>query len=162
MKDQIMATLAFLGDWLLFIFPMYQGVLEISEQKKAMKRFIKKGKKYPDVSPWYWLFPPYKIFLERRRMVHILEDSIDSEKNFFVMQPFMNKATAWFYVALAGLLNGIAATNELLEKFHLELPWPLFLLLIIMLIASGILQVLYRTSKRRQLQQLQKYQKGAK
>ncbi|MGM0238008.1 hypothetical protein [Enterococcus sp. AZ103] len=162
MKDQVMALLAFLGDWLLFIFPMYQGVLEITEQKKALRRFMKKGKKYPDISLWYWLLPPYKIFLERQRIKRILRDSIDSEKNFFVMQPFMNKATAWFFVAIAGLLNGIAATNDLLEQFKVELPWQLFILLILVLIVSGILQVIYRSSKRRQSQQLQKYQKGAK
>lgn len=141
------ALFAFVGIWMLYFFPLYQGALELSEPNRIIKKFQKEGKDYPKVSPWYWLLPPLKIKKEKERGIRILQDSI-AKKEIDQLFRYFNKAVAWFYIAVAGVLNGVVATNDLFEAFGQERFW-LRLVIDLLLIMGGFFHIRYRFDHRR-------------
>lgn len=138
--------LAFVGDWFLFIYPVYQAGLELQDYRKFLANYREISINVKKISPLWWLIPPYKIWLEKKRGTTILRQAVHDENEFHEAMNFLNKATAWWYVALAGLLNSIQSSYELWELFEIKLNWIFFWLLILLLFFSGIMQVLYRLS----------------
>ncbi|EOH86348.1 hypothetical protein [Enterococcus pallens] len=138
----------FLGVWLLFTFPFYQARLELATPTIELNQIVETKMKVEKISPFYWIIPPYKIYKEKQQAIFILKN-LQLEKNkLYQIMNFFDKATAWFFVSLAGLLNGIYITHEIFEKYEIHNPYY-FLILIVVMVATGILQVNYRMSKKR-------------
>ncbi|WP_125766754.1 hypothetical protein [Lapidilactobacillus wuchangensis] len=156
MSDQLFACFTFVGVWLLFVFPLYQGVLEVLEQQQIISRFTEANAKYPPVSPWYWLIPPLKVIKEKHRGIRILHDSIGSQEEYHQIFQFLNKAVAWCYIALAGMLNGFVATRELLRAFSWSVNPLSMVALNILIIALGMLYVYYRVNHHREQRMINK------
>lgn len=144
MQDSIVVILGFIGDWLLFSFPLLQAALELSEQGNIIGQFKEVGRKYPKVSPWYWLLPPLKLYLERQRVKKIIHDQDFAGIDRKSLSSFSARGTAWFYVALAGACNGIGETRELLEHFHWYHSSLLFWSVNLFMILLGIANVVTR------------------
>lgn len=145
----IFTLMPFLGDWLLFIFSMYQAGLELQSYEQFLNKYRNYSIKLNKVSPLYWILPPYKIYLEKKRATKILESIVKSQSQFNDIFNFLNKATAWWYVSIAGLLNAIYSTNELLDKLKIGTNPIIFLIIIIILFLFGLGQVKYRLSNQR-------------
>ena len=117
----------FLGAWLLFAGPLYQGAIELLEQD----RMSADGRPTdlpapPPPSAWWWLLPPAMLTLRRRRsrayrraVLARLTPQQQAER-----AGFMDKAAGWFVVATGGTLIAIKETGELVE--HHEWPLPTF------------------------------------
>lgn len=145
----IYAMMAFIGSWLLYVFPLYQFILEAAQQQKIIRQFRGNQQKYPEVSPWYWLIPPLKLKYEKERSLKILRDKVVDRQDFDQIYLFLNKGTAWFYIAVAGALNGFVATRGLLDSLKWQIPWLGVLLINGSLLALGIIHVQYRMSHQR-------------
>lgn len=145
----VINLLALIGDWLLFTFPVYQAGLELEEYEGFIEQYRKHSAKEEAVSPLWWLAPFYKINREKRRAMLILHQTVHTRREFDEAFSFLNKATAWWYVALAGLLGGIHSLYELVEAFEVEVNWWLFVLTVIVLVALCLGHVVYRLSGRR-------------
>ncbi|WP_159722538.1 hypothetical protein [Enterococcus sp. CSURQ0835] len=154
--DQVMACFNFLGDWLLYTFPLYQGMMEVSEQEAQLEKFAANARQTKSVPDLYWFIPPLKIYLERKRTKKILFESTVDDADLKKLFTILNKATAWLYVSFAGLLNGIASTHELAESFHFHWSLPIFLLVIIGLLILSNSHVLYRVSAQREKKMMKK------
>lgn len=154
--NHFMLILSFIGEWLLFAFPFYQSCLELEEQESSIRLLTKDDSHYRKISSWYWLLPFYKIYYEKRRAVEIIrKEGLHSDKLTDMLRYF-DKATAWFYVSIAGLLKGISTTYELFESFHWEEHYTLFVLTVLVLILLSFINVGYRMSKRRKQRMLSK------
>ncbi|GAA3629110.1 hypothetical protein GCM10022297_04840 [Lactobacillus hamsteri] len=139
-----------IGAWLLFIFPLYQAMLELDEQvekvKNKEKNAIKKIKTIPKVAPLYWIWPPLKIKLEKKRMLKILSLYDISNDQLEIFSRLVDKATAWFYVALGALLVAIANTHEVFVELYPSLSLEIFWIIIIVITILGIMLDRYRMS----------------
>lgn len=147
--EKIMVILAFVGDWLLFSFPLYQGLLELTEQKKILNRLEDKKDVIKAISPWLWLLPLYKIFLEKKRAIQIIQLTSPKEKEVFAMIRYFDKATAWFYVSIAGVLKGFVSTFEVLNTYHVKINVSIFILINVCMVILGLGNALYRLSNLR-------------
>ena len=144
LQQNIVIILGFLGEWFLFSFPLLQGSLELSEQTDVIGHYKESAGQYPKVSPWYWLLPPLKVYLERERVKKMLKSGSFSGVDKRQLRIFSMRATAWFYVAMAGAFNGIGKTKEVLEHFHWsESAWVFWSINGVMLIL-GIANVIIR------------------
>lgn len=151
MSNQVYAALTFMGIWMLYIFPFYQGVMELPEQQRIVDKFKVDLHKYPKVSKWYWLVPPIKISKEKQCGISILKESVNQETESHDLFMFFSKATAWFYIAIAGIFNGIVATKELVNAFLHHDQITIALLVDLLMTVVGGVYVRYRMSaKRRQ------------
>ena len=144
-----LAITYFIGAWLIFVFSFYQG---LSQMKQQINRVAEKYETtiltdYPRVSPWYWIFPPLKLYLERRRVFAIQSHTDMSEKNLKTVVHFLDTASAWFYVSLGGLFEAMPATYQLLRA----LPWKyhnwVFVIIVVTLYLVGLLSNIYRVSQ---------------
>lgn len=126
----------FIGVWLLFTFPMYQAFLELSDQAIAFSKIVsEKLAPVEKVSPVYWLIPPLKIRKEKQRALRIIRGLQLETNDLKKLLLYFDKATAWFYVALAGLLNGIYVTYELFGGVGLPRnPLPFFGTIVVVII----------------------------
>ena len=59
--------ISLIGDWLLFSFPLNQGLMELSDYKRFVKDFDNSSKSIAKISPWYWIMPNLKIHFEKSR-----------------------------------------------------------------------------------------------
>lgn len=156
MVDKLYTVLSFVGIWMLYVFPLYQGTLEMSEQQRIIGKFNKKNKEFSHVSNWYWLLPFYKIHLEKKRAIKILRYSTVNEKDYKELLSFFDKALVWIYVSLAGLLNGFVSTHELIEVIALKPQSLLILAVDTVMILIGIIHAYYRVTDRRTKKKLEK------
>ncbi|KFI40213.1 hypothetical protein BACT_0915 [Bifidobacterium actinocoloniiforme DSM 22766] len=147
MKGLILVA-SLLGDWLLYTFPLYQGLMELGEYDELMDRYGRVSKRRQTVSAWWWLIPIIKVHMERKRAVGILGELSKGRHEREKVMGFMHKATAWFYVALAGWLKMAVSAYELLEGFRLEPMIPMLIASVLLLTAAGIANVYYRISDR--------------
>jgi hypothetical protein len=131
----------FVGAWLLFAGPVYQSVLELQaegvefDRIRALRSTIPVP---PPVSNWWWLVPPVRYVLGRRRShryQHLLIDAM-TDDDYESLDRFQNKAIGWFYVGIGGLLIAVDETYALVEG----LDWPIvvFWLLAVSMIAVSI------------------------
>lgn len=141
-----MIVLGFIAEWLLFTFSLHQAVIELKEQEVALKEIQTTSKKYPDVSPIYWLFPPLKVWLEKKRVERILHDIAINRKNFDELFSLSNRAIAWAYIAVAEVFIGLISTDELLDLLNFQVSRGGFILINLLIIGISILFVIYRTS----------------
>lgn len=154
------ASLTFIGVWLLYIFPLYQGVLEISEQDRIIGKFQQADNKYAPVSSWYWLLPPLKIKKEKERGIRILRENIHGQEEIHALTNFLNKAVAWFYIALAGILNGLVATYDLIDVLLKNQILLISVIVDIFNIVLGIMIVRRRMSSQHKKKIIQRIFKG--
>ena len=114
---------SFFGAWLLVAGPLYQASLELREQDIAFDRIHAVRQKIPvppKVSPWWWVLPPVKVYLEHRisqqyrdQFIRALEaDDVEAIMNF------KSKATGWVIVASGAALIAAKETYELWLHFH--------------------------------------------
>jgi hypothetical protein len=100
---------ALFGAWLLFIGAIYQAALELRAHVIERDRIASIGSKIaipPPVSPWWWLVPPWKYVLERRRATAYRNDYMQamSVEDFTSLIAFHDKGLGWSSVALGAFL----------------------------------------------------------
>lgn len=67
---------------------------------------------------------------------------------------YFDKATAWFYVSMAGLLNGIYITYEIFGKWGLPRTPGIFLSSILVIVVLCSLTVRYRLASKRKARKI--------
>lgn len=128
-----------IGAWLLFAAPLLQATTELHEEVtgwEAIRTRFHTSTKIPikQVSLWWWLLPPVKIILERRKISKIKQayaDIILSDDTHKALRRFSLKANGWIGVTLGGWLVAISTTWELVEKVELGIKTWVFLLLLL-------------------------------
>ncbi|USS86155.1 hypothetical protein M3M38_05530 [Fructilactobacillus cliffordii] len=149
----IIGFLGFVGDWLLFIFPMYQGRMELMESNSLFAKYQVKGHKPKPISLLEWIIPPL-IFhrLKKTAGRAQIKDLVNNKEDFKSFYSFYNKGLAWYFVAYAGFLNGVCSTYELLnEKMELGTIGIILLIIISLIIFfAGQYYVSYLTSWKRE------------
>lgn len=146
--SNFIALISLVGDWLLFSFPLYQGLMELKEFKSLLEEFEQVSKRWKPISPWWWLLPPLKVHKERVRGNHILREAADTKHERHQAINFLDKATAWYFVALAGWLKMLTSSYELLENYELKQVWIL-IGLVVVLTLGGIFNAYYRIDSKR-------------
>lgn len=139
----------FFGVWGLVSFPLYQAVLELSFNVFNFVKKIPNNFKNTKISPLLWIIPPLKIYKEKQRVKEIFLSMDMSNEEIKKLWLFLDKATAWFYVSLAGLLNAIYFTYDLYSKYFEHLSIYYYLIVIVGMLVLSIVNVKYRVSKRR-------------
>ncbi len=128
-----------IGAWLLFAAPLLQATTELHEEVtgwEAIRTRFHTSTKIPikQVSLWWWLLPPVKIILERRKISKIKQVYADvtlSDDTHKSLRRFSLKANGWIGVTLGGWLVAISTTWELVEKVELGIKTWVFLLLLL-------------------------------
>lgn len=138
--------LSLVGDWLLYTFPFYQGLMELGEYDEIMRNYGRVSKKRQGISPWWWIFPIVKIHKEKQRAVGILAELSKTHRSRKQIMGFINKATAWFYVALAGWLKMIASFYELQEELKQDNNFLIFVCGVVLLTGAGIFNAVVRVT----------------
>lgn len=139
-----------IGAWLLFAFPLYQAFLELSLQAIEFTNTISNELLSKKISPWWWLLPPIKIHKEKQRSIKIIRSIGLSQKTLHELWLFLDKATAWFYVSLAGLLNALSVTYELYLSYkYINNARLIFSLITLLLLFISIGNTAYRLSDSR-------------
>jgi len=138
----------FAGAWLLFAGPTYQAAVELQEEDLANDRIKAAGEnvaKPPRVSPWWWLLPPVKIYLEKKRSVAYQRMYIRAQlpQDAEAIIAFRNKAYGWMLVAVGGLCIAIKETYDLTEHHAWShgLFWAITATMAIASIANTVVQL---------------------
>jgi hypothetical protein len=127
---------------MLFAWPLYQGALELASDTDVWSTLHEAGKNVeplPDISPWWWLIPPVRRFLERRRikrMIALYSKNIKEDQKDLVRE-FGKTATGWFYVALGGWLLALSETYDMAQDHHWS-GWALFGVIVVLTAASQL------------------------
>lgn len=140
----------FIGAWLLVAGPIYQASLELRSEDivdRDLETAAKQIAKPPKISAWWWLLPPIKLYLERRRSNQYRRAfiSVLSPEDTQAMISFINKATGWLFVAAGGLLIATKETYELTEA--LELAGWAFWAAVVGLSILCVLNTAYRIAR---------------
>lgn len=137
--ELLIALAGFAGGWFLVAGPIFQAAVELREHEAAGKRYLLDQ---PDdasrkVSPWWWLLPPVKIFLEKRRSDRYRQEYFSQlpADDAALLVSFMNKATGWVYVATGAFLIAVKETFELVEELHLEV-WVFWVAIVVMFLIA--------------------------
>lgn len=139
----------FIGMWCLFSFPLYQAFLELSAQAISFSKQANQRVQVKEVPKRYWLWPPLKIRKEKERALVLIKTMHLNETELKQLLVYLDKATAWFYVSLAGLFNGIYFTYDLYSSQSVvRSPW-FFLAIVLFMVAICIGNVVYRLSEKR-------------
>lgn len=147
--DQFIAIVSLIGDWLLFTFPLFQGLMELQEYQELLDDFDQLSKNWDEVSPWWWLVPIVKIQLERKRGHEILRQATRTRSERRRALSFLDQATAWYFVSVAGWLKMVSSTYELLEIYDAKENIWLLVLLVVLLTAGGLFNAYYRIDRKR-------------
>lgn len=134
----------FVGAWLLFAGPVYQSVLELQAEGVEFDRIRALRSTLPAPAPlsnWWWLVPPVRYVLGRRRSNRYQNLLIDAltDDDYEALDRFQNKAIGWFYVGAGGLLIGVKETYELVEglAWSLLVFWLLVVLMAVLCIGNA-------------------------
>jgi hypothetical protein len=139
--DAVIAWCAFAGSWLLFAGPVYQASLELQEEGLERDRFEQMAATVPKpepISAWWWLLPPVRFVLGRRRSTQHRRQMLAaiSPDDVADLVRYLNKAFGWLLVGLGGLLLAINETWEIRERYE----WPVAVFAIVcVLVAAGCL-----------------------
>jgi hypothetical protein len=139
--DLFVLWVAFIGAWLLFAGPIYQATLELLEEQIEMDRIQAVSARVPmppPVSRWWWVLPPVRFALSRRRTSRIRDlvvAELDDADYAAVMQ-FANKAIGWMLVAGGGL--AIATSETYALDRHLQWDVAVFVALVVVMAALSI------------------------
>ena len=146
----VVTIFGLLGGWLLVAGPVYQGVLELRDEDVEHTRLRDRQRDVPPeprLSRWWWLLPPVRLVLQRRRGERLrraylqLLDPHDVQALF----SYLSKATGWFYVSAGGLLIALKETWETVEHFHLHPVW--FAVLVVLLLAVALANAVLRVNR---------------
>lgn len=134
--DHVISVVAFLGAWCLVAGPVYQAAVELQEgdaERERIARASSKVSKPPAVSPWWWLFPPVRYVLERRRDRTYRQAVLDAlgPAEVAIMVDFINKASGWLLVGVGGLLIAVKETWAMDREFEWA-QWPFWVLIVLM------------------------------
>ncbi|USS88351.1 hypothetical protein M3M39_02420 [Fructilactobacillus hinvesii] len=149
----IIGILGFIGDWLLFIFPLYQGRMELMESNTVFAKYQIKGHKTKPTSLLEWIIPPLLFHrLKKTAGRAQVQDLVNNKEDFKNFYSFYNKGLAWYFVAYAGFLNGVCSTYELIiEKMELgRIGIILFIVVSLVIFLAGQYYVNYLTSWKRE------------
>jgi hypothetical protein len=132
----------FFGAWLLVAGPLYQAALELRDENLSREDMAglqptEPTRKRP--SGWWWLIPPVG-YLKQRRYAQDEREAMMAALPRDVMTrwvSFMNKATAWFYVASGAFLIALKETYELVEGHE----WPTWVFWVLVVVMAGIATV---------------------
>lgn len=122
----------------------------MKQQANTIEILIEQNAEYEKISPWYWLLPLHKLSLEKNRAVSIMREADLSQQQMRQMLLFFDRATAWFFVSLAGLFGGIAATDSLLKQLFPHASLWVLAAAVVGVLAISIFNVFYRLSQRRE------------
>jgi hypothetical protein len=121
--DIAIALLGLVGAWLLLAGSIYQAVLELRAHELAVERLQELGAlaQTKQVSGWWWLVPPVKVYLERRRAMAQKEVYFNalSVEEFEGLVSFLNKSAGWLCVALGGVMIAIKETHQFCRDHHI-------------------------------------------
>lgn len=152
--DNLTAWASFVGAWLLFAGAIYQAALELQEQDIETERIRATGRKIDlphHVSAWWWLVPPVKLVLERRRSKEYRKAHIKAllDEDVEALTAFFNKATAWVYVATGGFLIAVNETYGVVQEYG----WNdvFFWIIIVTLGLISILNTVLRISRTKKI-----------
>jgi hypothetical protein len=112
----VMYALGLVGAWCLYVGPVYQASLELRAQEMMRQRIVgiaKQLKEPSNISAWWWLLPPIRWYLERKRTLAFRErwvNALSIEDNE-ALHAYMHKAAGWLLVAGGGLLLAIKETH---------------------------------------------------
>ncbi|WP_285503614.1 hypothetical protein [Actinokineospora sp. NBRC 105648] len=143
----LIAWCGFFGAWLLVAGPVYQAALELHEQdveRDQLAAAMQDAGPVPRVSPWWWLLPPVRYWRQRKvnRAYRKAFMAALSAEQIDVLVTFINKATAWLFVGLGGLLIATKETYELAE--HHEWPTAVFWVLVVVMVVLCLLNTAAR------------------
>ena len=152
--EDLTAWAAFVGAWLLFAGPIYQAALELQEQDIETDRIRATGRKITEprhVSAWWWLLPPVKWLLERRRSKAYRRAYIEAliPEDVEALMAFFNKATAWIFVAVGGFLIAVNETYGLVQDYEWN-DW-FFWVIVVALGLVSVLNTVLRLSRTRKI-----------
>lgn len=161
MFNKLMFFCNVLGNWMIFVFTFYQGLLEMSNQiervEKAHHHVVP-----PKVSAWYWIWPPLKIHLERDRLLRIFKLSDGVKGDLRTMLYFLDRSTAWLYLSVGSLFAAIASNYFTLKVFDIHLTWWEFSLMVLMIIMFVTWFDLYHLKNKRINRKLNKMKEKVK
>jgi len=147
--EVLINVLGFIGMWCLFSFPLYQAFLELSAQAISFSRRANEMIQIKEIPKRYWLWPPLKIRREKQRALMLIQAMRLDELELEQLLIYLDKATAWFYVSLAGLFNGIYFSYALFSMQSVVTSPLLFLGIILLMMIVCIGNVAYRLSEKR-------------
>lgn len=131
--EQYISVLELIGSWLLFGAPLLQSVTELYEELDKREQLVKKINNYnsqkiiKSVSFWWWLFPPIKIILEKKKIQTIkkLTDNHLSKETKNKLHRLSVKANGWSGVTSGGWLLAVSTTWNFTQSMHLSIYYYL-------------------------------------
>jgi hypothetical protein len=157
------AWCGFLGAWLLVAGPLYQASIELQEQDLEREKIAEATRSHRDapISPWWWLVPPVRYALARRRVSRsrdaILATLAPEEMEDLIR--YINKASGWLYVSTGGFLIAMAETWALRE--HYDWPVAVFWVLLVVMLLAAMGNVSLRSRRSHQILEEQRHTAGA-
>ena len=146
----------FFGAWLLVARPLYQAAQELDEEE--VDRSVLEGYQRDEApedkpSAWWWLLPPVGYWKQRQYAERQREAAMAAmpRDKLLGLVSYMNKATAWFYVAAGAFLIALKETYELVEGH--EWPTAVFWVLVVVMFAIAAVNTAIRMSRTHQLAQ---------
>ncbi len=90
------------------------------------------------VSRWWWMLPPVRLWLQRRRMARHRQAVIDAmpDEDLERFTRYVNTAAGWLMVAGGGLLLAARETWGLVEQH--QWPAPLFGVIVLVMATVSI------------------------
>jgi hypothetical protein len=137
--NAVMAWCAFAGSWLLFAGPVYQASLELQEEGLERERIEQVTAGVPKPAPisgWWWLLPPVRFELGRRRSAEYRRRTMAAigPEDMADLVRYLNKALGWLLVGLGGLLLAINETWEIRERYD----WPIAVFAVTCVLVAGL------------------------
>lgn len=143
--DSVILVFEMIGAWLLFGAPLLQATTELYEEVSGWDKIRKKydvsnRKGIKKHSFWWWLLPPLKIYLEKRRIRKIKQHYADTKLSAAThkeLRQFSLKVNGWSGVTLGGWLMALSTTWTFTEKCRMSIG--IWLVLVIFLSYVSIL-----------------------
>ncbi|WP_051385777.1 hypothetical protein [Actinokineospora inagensis] len=148
----VIAWFGFFGAWLLVAGPVYQAALELNEQNLEQEEFESARadvERLPKVSPWWWLLPPVRYWLGRRRSERqraMVMAALSPEQRGQLVW-FIDTGAAWMFVGTGGLFLAVKETWELAENY--EWPVGVFCGLVVVMAALCLVNAIRRMARSR-------------
>lgn len=129
--DVVIGILDFVASWLVCSFSLYQGAYHVWSSDSRLKILAAQAsKQVPPTCRWTRLLPPLWAHLEKKRLRKIARMIVVDKDTENHLLDFMNRATGWFYIALAGWIRMVTSLWTLLTDVDTHTTVLLFLTLI--------------------------------
>ncbi|KRN79125.1 hypothetical protein IV52_GL000530 [Fructilactobacillus lindneri DSM 20690 = JCM 11027] len=158
---------AFVADWLLFIFPLLQGKMELMDSNSVFKKYQSSHHQGFSLKGLFkniiWVIPPLRIYYLKKYAGKELFDLSLNKEDFAKFYGFYNKSIAWYYVSYAGFLDALYTTYEMTEYLPIG-EWSLiiFIVIVVILTYGGISYTNYMVSSNRKINLVKKIAKNHK